>query len=146
MNGKQILQSEHSNGAAAQLEPGLAKSDARRATSVSITRVLAESPNIEVAAPQILQAVGEGLGWAAGRLWTLSPRGDVLSCNATWFEPSITDGDLKAIIEQLHLPSTGELRDAVMQSGDTQWADLGDEVMGSPAPTGRNGMGIGSPC
>jgi PAS domain S-box-containing protein len=51
------------------------------------TRVLAEAPTLADAAPRILRAIGESLGWDLGALWTVDRRADALRCVEIWPEP-----------------------------------------------------------
>lgn len=128
MNTKQSTKSSRPLVTNTEWEARLATSEGRRATKDDVTRILAEASSIDLAAPLILQATGEGLGWAAGRIWTKPPRGDLLVCNATWFEPSIIDSELKAISYQLNLPLAAELRDYVSRNGEPTWSNLGEDA------------------
>src|SRR6185503_20675711 len=48
------------------------------------TRVLAEAPTLADAAPRILQAICESLGWDVGALWTVDRTADALRCVEIW--------------------------------------------------------------
>jgi hypothetical protein len=62
----------------------------RRITAEHITaRVLLEAATIEEAAPRILAAICEALGWEHGALWTLDRHSDVLRCAHIWTSPSM---------------------------------------------------------
>jgi PAS domain S-box-containing protein len=54
----------------------------------AVTRVLAEEPTLRAAAPRILQAVCESLGWAMGAIWRVREKEKSLSCVETWHMPS----------------------------------------------------------
>ena len=45
----------------------------------AVTRVLAQSVTLQQAAPNLLRAICDGLGWEVGGLWTLSPTGSELT-------------------------------------------------------------------
>ncbi len=49
-----------------------------------VTQTLAESISLAEAAPGILRAVCETLGWEMGALWTLEPHVDLLRCVEVW--------------------------------------------------------------
>ncbi len=49
-----------------------------------ITRALAESDRLSEAAPRILQAVCESLGWELGALWRIDREAKALRCVETW--------------------------------------------------------------
>jgi PAS domain S-box-containing protein len=48
------------------------------------TRVLAEAPTLADAAPRILQAICESLGWDLGALWTVDRKAQALRCVEIW--------------------------------------------------------------
>jgi len=50
----------------------------------SVARILAEAPTLEEAGPRLLEAIGHGLGWELGFLWTVEDREGVLRCRAAW--------------------------------------------------------------
>ena len=56
----------------------------RLAIEHAVTRVLDESESIEEAAPRIIRAICEPLGWACGARWHSDDPGQVLRCAETW--------------------------------------------------------------
>jgi PAS domain S-box-containing protein len=54
-----------------------------------IVRALAESATLVEAAPQMLAAVCEPLGWEFGALWEVVRSGKTLRCVGTWSDPSL---------------------------------------------------------
>ena len=50
-------------------------------------RALAESPTLVEAAPRMLEAVCEGLGWRYGALWEVDRARNVLQCVGMWQSP-----------------------------------------------------------
>ena len=50
----------------------------------SVARILAEAPTLEEAGPRLLKAIGQGLGWELGFLWTVDDREGLLRCRAYW--------------------------------------------------------------
>ena len=53
----------------------------------AVARVSAEAATLEVAAPQMLRAIGEALGWDLGALWELDLEGSTISRSASWHAP-----------------------------------------------------------
>lgn len=52
-----------------------------------VTRVLADATSLEQAAPSILRAICETLGWQTGALWAVEPLLNLLRCVETWHAP-----------------------------------------------------------
>ena len=61
----------------------------RLATHHSLTNVLAESPGLTQAAPLILEAICENLGWDLGAIWTMDPSKQILRCINIWHTPHL---------------------------------------------------------
>jgi PAS domain S-box-containing protein len=61
----------------------------RLTTQDAVTRALAESRTLHEAAPRILGAVCEHLGWDFGGLWQVDHQGEVLRCAEVWHRPSV---------------------------------------------------------
>jgi PAS domain S-box-containing protein len=62
--------------------------DVRLAAQYAVTRVLAETPDLGVGAPKILQAICGGLGWSVGAIWRVDEKENVLRCVETWHASS----------------------------------------------------------
>lgn len=58
------------------------RADGRRNARMAVTQALAEATELQSAAPRIIQAVCEGLGWDVGGLW--ARQGAVLKCVDVW--------------------------------------------------------------
>jgi PAS domain S-box-containing protein len=56
----------------------------RRLIEHSVTRILAESESLDEASKSILRAIGTGLGWQVGALWSLDEHHELLHCVAFW--------------------------------------------------------------
>lgn len=61
----------------------------RVAVEHAVTRILAESPEILQAAPRLLQAICENLGWDVGALWIVDQRAQVIRCVDMWHLPTV---------------------------------------------------------
>lgn len=60
-----------------------------RNARLAVTQVLAEAKTVRDAAPALLRAIGEGLGWEVGLLWTLHAGSDQLHCFDSWHQPAV---------------------------------------------------------
>ena len=61
----------------------------RRSARLAVTQVLAQAATLAEAAPRILQAVGEGLGWDLGGFWTVDRPANVLRCQEVWHTAAV---------------------------------------------------------
>ncbi len=61
---------------------------ARLAAQYAVTRVLADTPTLAGATPQILQAICESLNWSVGAIWRIDQKEKLLRCVETWRMPS----------------------------------------------------------
>ena len=60
------------------------RAEHRTAVNLAVARILSESPALTDAAPRILQAVCQTLGWEVGAFWMPVPNGSVLRCLKIW--------------------------------------------------------------
>jgi PAS domain S-box-containing protein len=63
-------------------------SERRRAAAYAVGSVLTDAPDLEAAAPRILGAICETLGWQAGALWLVERAPQHLACLAVWVDES----------------------------------------------------------
>ena len=93
------------------------RAEDRIAAEHAVTRILAESHTLDEAAPRILQAIGERLGWAVGVFWIIDRGSDVLRMVGRWcqdesLEPYIEATKAARFRRDIGLPgrvwSTGE--------------------------------------
>ena len=68
---------------------GRRKLERRLEAQFRVARILAESESLDVAAPILLQAIAESLGWEMGQLWSIGREGDLLHWVASWQAPSL---------------------------------------------------------
>jgi len=61
----------------------------RIATQFAVTRVLAEAVTLAEAAPKIVQAIGETVGWEMGAIWEQDRQTNLLRCVDVWHSPSV---------------------------------------------------------
>jgi signal transduction histidine kinase len=62
----------------------------------NVTRILAQAPSVEAAAPEVLQTVCESMGWHVGTLWRIDRAGGVLRCAELWRSPSVQAAQFEA--------------------------------------------------
>ena len=86
-----------------------------------VTNILAVSPSLPQASPQILKAICESLGWAYGAIWHIDHQKEVLQCIEAWHPPSslfeeFTTKSLEATFHRgVGLPGR------VWESGEPAW-------------------------
>ncbi len=80
-----------------RIQQTLRKNERRVAAHLAVTRILAESPALSDATPQILQRIGETLGWGVGAMWTPDPEKEALRCLTVWHAPSVKIGRFEAV-------------------------------------------------
>ena len=61
-----------------------AGSEQRLRTQYAVARVLAETATLAEAAPAVLRAIGESLGWDIGVLWAVAREGQGIQCVECW--------------------------------------------------------------
>src|SRR5258706_3617659 len=70
--------------------------DMRLAIEHAVTRLLAQSGSIAEAAPRIIQAICDTLGWACGARWEHDPRSQTMVCEESW---GIASAGIDAFLE-----------------------------------------------
>src|SRR5467141_771028 len=60
-----------------------------------VARILAASDSMTAAAPELLRAIGESVGWEMGQMWGVDRAADVLRYLAVWRPPSVPAADLE---------------------------------------------------
>jgi len=107
----------------------------RRSARLALTQILGEAATLQEAAPRILRAVCEGLGWDVGAFWTLDRQTDVLRCVESWHLPSVRGEELEAICQQPTSPPGVGLPGRIWSSGRPAWiADVTKDATCPRAP------------
>ena len=101
----------------------------RLAMEYTVTLLLAEAETLGEAAPKIIQAICETLGWECGSLWRWAPQDRVLLCAESW---SVAAPEVQRFIaqssQQRLVPGSEGLIRRVWSSGEPLWmADIGAE-------------------
>ncbi|MEO8428064.1 MAG: PAS domain S-box protein [Verrucomicrobiota bacterium] len=96
-----------------------------QAAQHSVVEVLAESATLDDATPRILQAIGEGIGWDVGVLWTLDRANNVLRAVELWHAPGANIPEFETIVRgSTFAPGIGPAGQ-VWASGKPTWiADI----------------------
>src|SRR6266404_6884192 len=68
------------------------RADRHLGGSLSVTRILAESPALADALPRMLQRVCKTFGWEVGAMWIVDPDEHVLRCLKVWPSQGSSDG------------------------------------------------------
>ncbi|HET7209989.1 MAG TPA: response regulator [Terriglobales bacterium] len=89
----------------------------------SVTRVLAEAPSMQEAAPKILKSICETLEWAVGTVWQLDKKEGVLRCVETWHIPAANVSDFSAVTRSRTFNSGVGLPGRVWQTADALWIE-----------------------
>lgn len=97
------------------------EAERRLAAEHAVTRILAESHALEDAAPRILEAIGEALGWEVGVFWIVDPSAGELQAVAGWHAPSAPVPEFMAIKYETRFAHGVGLPGRVWETGDPAW-------------------------
>src|SRR5215467_5495836 len=89
----------------------------------SVTRVLAEAPSLDEAAPQILKNICETLEWAVGTVWKLDKKEGVLRCVETWHIPTANVSEFSAVTPSRTFDRGIGLPGRVWENADALWIE-----------------------
>ncbi|HSJ32666.1 MAG TPA: ATP-binding protein [Longimicrobiales bacterium] len=95
----------------------------RIAAEHAVTRILAESHTLDAAAPRILAAIGERLGWAVGVFWIVDPGSDVLRVAGRWSMPEPALETFIRVTEHTAFRRGVGLPGRVWDSGEPIWVE-----------------------
>jgi PAS domain S-box-containing protein len=99
------------------------RTEGRLGAQYAVTRALADAAGLDEAAPQVLRAVCECLGWDLGALWVVDRAAWVLRCAAAWHDPARDLADFAAACRRL-TPGHGQaLPGRVWESGGPVWVE-----------------------
>jgi PAS domain S-box-containing protein len=86
------------------------------------TRVLADAPSLAAAAPRILEAICQSLGWDLGALWTVDRAAGVLRCAEMWHAPGAEFPEFRAMAGSRTLRRGAGLLGRVWATGKPIWS------------------------
>jgi len=93
----------------------------RLATHHSLTNVLAESSDLTQAAPLVLEAICENLGWDVGAIWTKDHAEPVLRCIQIWHFPRLQMEAFQHATQEITFARGVGLPGRVWKSGEPAW-------------------------
>jgi PAS domain S-box-containing protein len=102
---------------------------------LQVARILAASDSIAQAAPALLQALGESLGWEMGQLWEVDRATDQLRCQAAWCLPQVAGMELEAMSRNRTFVRGAGLPGRTWVAGTSQW--IVDIASDSNLPRGK---------
>ena len=97
------------------------QTERRLATGYAVTNLLAEAESLETAAPEILKAICEGLGWELGAIWGLDDNGESLQCLSIWHLPQQEFPEFVSATRQITFKRGVGLPGRVWASGQSAW-------------------------
>ena len=97
------------------------RAEQRAATQAKMTSVLAAAITLDEAAPQILQAIGTGLGWDCGTIWKWEPAERLLYCVETWQARVSVTGEFDTITRLMSFAPGVGLPGRALSGGQLVW-------------------------
>lgn len=104
------------------------RTERRLAAQYAITRIMAEAGTLSEAAPRILQALCENLGWDAGELWMVDSAAKTLRHQAAWHVADAEIAEFEAASENFEFKPNVGLAGKVWSSRSPMW--IADVVKG----------------
>ncbi len=95
----------------------------RLGVQYAAARILAEADGLTTAAPEILQAIGTGLGWDWAAVWrpAPAPSANTLECVQVWSSPDLSPASFEAASRGANIPSGSGLPGRVWATGAPIW-------------------------
>src|SRR5262249_52283889 len=100
---------------------GHQRAEQRLGMQYAVTRTLAASATLAEAAPQVLQAIRESVGWDVGLLWSLDRTTNVLRCVECSHRPAAEVAECEARSRQSAFSRGIGLPGRVWSSGNPAW-------------------------
>ena len=97
------------------------QTERRLATGYAVTNLLADAESLEMASPEILKAICEGLGWELGAIWGVEDSGEAIQCLAIWHLPQLEFGEFVNATRQIIFKRGVGLPGRVWESGQSAW-------------------------
>src|SRR6266851_7549555 len=93
----------------------------RLGVQYAAARILAEADSLTTAAPEILQAIGTGLGWDWAAIWRIAPSARTLECVQVWHSSDLAATSFEAASRQASIPAGSGLPGRVWAAGAPIW-------------------------
>ncbi|HLF69624.1 MAG TPA: PAS domain S-box protein, partial [Actinomycetota bacterium] len=117
------------------------RAEARLAAQHAVTRVFAEAEDLSRAGPQILQAIGESLGWDLGVLWLMDRVTRGLHCISLWKGHRVFAPDSERLTRSARLSPREGIPGTVWAGRSLRWfGDLKDDPTERIAAAHREGF------
>ncbi len=97
------------------------QTERRLATGYAVTNLLASAESLEMAAPEILKAICEGLGWELGAIWVVEDSGETMQCLDVWHLPHLEFPDFVSATRQIKFRRGAGLPGRVWASSQSAW-------------------------
>jgi PAS domain S-box-containing protein len=97
------------------------QTERRLATGYAVTNLLADAESLEIASPEILKAICEGLGWELGAIWGVEDSGETIQCLAIWHLPQVEFREFVSATRQITFKRGVGLPGRVWASGQSAW-------------------------
>lgn len=88
-----------------------------------VIRVLAEAPNLQSAAPNLVEAIADVFGWQAGTLWLVDETEQLLSRAGGWSSPELDARPFEEAGERIRFGIGTDLPGRVWASGEPAWIE-----------------------
>ncbi|TAJ25897.1 MAG: PAS domain S-box protein [Nitrospirae bacterium] len=116
----------------------------RQAAQVAISLILAESRTLHEAAPRLLRAVCDTMGWELGAMWHVDRAAARLRCEAVWHGATVDAKEFMALTQGSTFASGVGLPGRVWAGGEPAWisdvaADANFPRLQMAAKTGLHG-------
>jgi len=106
------------------------RTEARREMQFGVTRILAESVTLADAAPRLLRAICEGVGWEMGELWQVDETGGRLRWVELWHVSALDAAEFRAVSREGSCGPGERLPGRVWATGEPVWVP--DAVAADP--------------
>jgi PAS domain S-box-containing protein len=97
------------------------RAEQRLQVQSAVSRILAESPSLKDAAPQIVRVLCERAGWDFGAIWNIDRATHELYCVEVWHMPSIQVPQFETITKQRRFSCGVGLPGRVWSSATSAW-------------------------
>jgi PAS domain S-box-containing protein len=95
--------------------------EARQQAQHAVTRVLSDAATLAEAAPRMLQAMCEALGWELGAIWQIDETGGLIRCLEVWCRPEVLASEFIRVTRESALPAGVGLPGRVWSTGAPAW-------------------------
>ncbi len=97
------------------------QAEQRQRTHHTIVSILAEASSLQEAAPRLLKAICESIGWDVGVLWVVDHEANVLRCVDLWYVENEAIGEFRDLSQRLTFAPGVELPGRVWETCQPGW-------------------------